>query len=98
MWFKNEEKEVYIGEVYYGSHDYGYFDVFPAHSYPNADYQMWRKFTNKEINKSLDHDGYLCISGKLHKRENVIFYDDVYVPLRQAAEERLRKSREVKDG
>jgi len=80
---KNIVHNPYIGEVYciYSSYDY-----IPVHQvenlYPNYMTFNWLKFRETDINRNISHDNFLCIFGKHHKQENIVFYDDIYQPLR----------------
>jgi hypothetical protein len=84
-----------IGEVCLqntGSMNYG---KLPAHQIiSDYSYFIWEQFTADQYEPRKNHDGFLCISGRFHKPENVIFYDEfLYGEHRKKVEARLTKQR-----
>lgn len=84
MWVnkKVEEEENYIGEVY-----------LKHYSYYGLNYWWeWQKFKSSNRDYSRDHDDYVCIFGKCHKRDYLFYYDELYKPLRKKIERKNRNA------
>lgn len=66
--------------------------TFPAHSEIDPAYHKELRllhFTRADMGPS--HDDFIEILGRCHKKENVIFYDDIYNPARAKIKNRFAK-------
>lgn len=93
---KKTTEPVYIGEVYLAKYRW---TTCPAHV-KGASYFEWWRFTGDNRNVYCDHDDFVHIFGKCHKRENVIFYNDrkfdPYNDKKLKIEQRILKQRNKK--
>jgi hypothetical protein len=98
MWgAKQTPYEPFVGEVYVRRGGMYGKDI-AAHQAINEEnpFFVWRMFKGSEYEYTKNHDGFLCICGVMHKKENVLWYSDVYKPLKEAIERRVEEERRKK--
>ena len=95
-WFRKESESIperVIGEVYcYYTNCTG---ETPAHvEYVYDDFKPYYRFVTfneSHVDWNRNHDDFFCIRGHFHKKENIVFYNDVYQPMRDAITKKFAK-------
>ena len=59
-------------------------------------FKCWYTFTEDDLSPSDNHNGFIKVRENFYPREHILFYDDIFIPLRKIILEKIEHTHDTK--